>query len=193
MTFMDYIMTFMDYFKDTRENNKSPPIAPYLVLFYLIFIPLIIILTFVNSILLIMSYDDKEYEKDNIRSNANPHIRNTAITTIFLSLTVAIIFSYIIINIVFKKKIKLISNGVALSLFVIFYFLFSMFSIASAFIYISYYSAPQQQYFNLGLNIFILIFYGFHFPIPLLLYMCGLTINFMDQKLHVIKDIPKVK
>jgi hypothetical protein len=184
-------MTFIDNFKD-KTDIHSPPIVPYLVLFYLIFIPLIIILTFVNSILLIMSYDDKEYEKENIKINANPHIRNTAITTIFFSLTVAIIFSYIIINIVFKKKIKLISNGVALSLFVFFYFLFSMFSIASSLIYISYYSAPQQQYFNLGLNIFILIFYGFHFPIPLLLYMCGLTINFMDQKLHIVEDIPKI-
>jgi hypothetical protein len=184
-------MTFIDNFKD-KTDIHSPPIVPYLVLFYLIFIPLIIILTFVNSILLIMSYDDIEYKKMNIKSNANPHIRNTAITTIFLSLVVAIIFSYIIINIVFKKKIKLISNGVALSLFVFFYFLFSMFSIASSFIYIAYYSDPQQQYFNFGLNIFILVCYGFHLPIPLLLYMCGLTINFMDQNLHIVEDIPKI-
>ena len=137
-----------------------------------------------------MSCDDKEYEKDNNITYGTPHIRNTAFTTISLSLIVAIIFSYIIINIVFKKKIKLISNGVALSLFVFFYFLFSMFSIASSFIYIAKYF--KQQYFNLGLNIFILVCYGFHLPIPLLLYMCGLTINFMDQNLHIVEDIPKI-
>lgn len=174
-------MTFIDNFKDKTDEN-SAPIIPYLVLSYLVLIILIIILTFVNSILLIMSCDDKEYEKINIKSNTNPHIRNTAIFTLILSLIVSFLFIYIIINIVFKKK--LIGKGFALSLFVFFYVLFSIFSIASSSMYIANYSSPRQQYFNLGLNIFILFFYGLHFPFPLLSWFLGFTINFMYQNMQ---------
>ena len=166
-------MTFIDNFKDKKDDH-SAPITPYLVLFYLVLIILIIISTFVNSILLIMSCDDKEYEKINIRSNANPHIRNIAIFTLVLSLIVSFLFIYIIINIVFKKK--LIGKGFALALFVFFYVLFSIFSIASSAIYIANYYKPQQKYFNLGLNIFLLL-------VPLLIWLLGLTINFMDQNM----------
>ena len=176
-------MTFIDNFKDKKDIH-SPPIIPYLVLSYLVFIPLIIILTFVNSILFIKSCDDKEYEKKYNIGNGNPHIRNIAIFTLILSLIVPFLFIYIIINIVFKKK--LIGKGFAISLFVFFYFLFSVFSLISSLLYMHNYSnflqnnfkKDNQQDFNLGLNIFIAICLGSHFLIfPL--YICAKTIEFM--------------
>lgn len=194
-------MTFIDNFKDKKDIH-SPPIIPYLVLSYLVFIPLIIILTFVNSILFIKSCDDKEYEKKYNIINGNPHIRNTPIVTLVLSLIVFFLFIYIIINIVFK--IKLIGKEFAYYLFGFFYFLFSVFSLISSIIYIIKYSNDNQHLrdsndqlvrdsnnqlvkdsqkdFNLGLNICILLCVGSHIAIfPT--YMFGLTMNFMEQNM----------
>lgn len=148
---------------------------------FFIYIPLFTILTFVNCILLCISCDNKEFEKKYI-SNVNPHIKNTAIFTIVISIIVFLLFINICINIFLTKNIKIISNGYIFGLFIFFYIVLNLFSFVTCCLYINTYYMKQQQEqnFNLGLNVFIMLLFGFH--LPLFLFM-GSTIDYMYIKL----------